>query len=116
MGWQSYMVFYKSVEERKHILYMIYKHNNEENFDIIGEPLHSLCSAIPIKRLRDKGVIGVILCGHGGGRHQTMRYFDRAFKGVIKFEFYMQHTAKLICKKNQVSIENWEKELESILI
>jgi len=111
MGRQSYMLFYKSTEQRKQILQTIYNHNNEKDFEIIGETLHSVCCATPIKRLRDKGILGVILCGHGGGRHYTCNYFDKAFQWVIKWQLYNSSSAKLICKKNQVLLKNWETEI-----
>lgn len=70
MGWQSYALEYKTEEEYNKIINTIKDHNVYPNDYETGEELFQICSC---KNLKNKKKY--VLCGHGGGRDDTMEFF-----------------------------------------
>ena len=48
MGWQSYVLPYSTEQEKKHILQIIKKHNEFDDFEQVGEELYGIVDA-PMK-------------------------------------------------------------------
>ncbi len=91
MGWQSYVIGYNTLAERKRIIEVCQDHNigSFSSFDErdeygykFGEKLIMFCEAHfkvgkEYKRGRLRGYSKVIMCGNGGGRTSTFRYLTR---------------------------------------
>jgi hypothetical protein len=79
MGNQSYWVAYDDDEAEQRILAAIKAHNEEPDFDLVGETLRNVVIAEfkkPYRRTWLKGT-RVILFNNGGGRSYTFAYMLR---------------------------------------
>lgn len=80
MGWQSYICFYSNENEKTKILDVIRKHNDPKtDFNIVGEDLFMITDAVltPNNEKEDQQETRrAILCGNGGGRSITFRFFQ----------------------------------------
>lgn len=87
MGHQSYVLPYKNEQEKKRILQVIKEHNEFDDTDWenpkVGEGLYGIVDA-PMQDGPWTGDtygypftwLGSILCGHGGGRTSTFKWFQ----------------------------------------
>ena len=73
MGHQSYVVVYKTEEEKESALAAVKLHNAEPDWDIRGETIVQICDA-------RYGDIKIVLFGNGGGRQATFTYLDNLLK------------------------------------
>jgi hypothetical protein len=64
---------YDTDEQKQAIIEMINMHNNEPNFDLVGEPLYGVQQRTLKRRVTDGKYL--ILFGHGGGCSYTYDYF-----------------------------------------
>ena len=111
MGHQSYVLRFSSEEEKQRILDVIKKHNsfydgateeeiNDPNFEAeVGEELFGIVSA---KLLKSKpkmyaNYTHAILCGNGGGRGNTFKWF---FKHHVNCVPYTDSCSKWISKRS----------------
>jgi hypothetical protein len=70
MGWQSYIIDVNSIRKRTETPEAMEKHNNKEDFELVGEEIVGICYATnkETKRLN-------ILFANGGGRGSTFAFF-----------------------------------------
>jgi hypothetical protein len=80
MGWQSYALQYETEEEYKKIISTIKDHNVYPNEYETGEELEQIYSCCNLKNKKK-----YVLCGHGGGRDDTVKYFRIKKVKVLKF-------------------------------
>lgn len=103
MGWQSYVMFYNTEEQKQQIINVINTHN-ELNNDEVGEEL-IMCCWVEIQKMYKRGVGKnmryAILCGNGGGRHSTFSYF---FNNRIKCVAFSEAFATRANMKTAVPI------------
>jgi len=98
MGWQSYLIFFETPDEKERIITAIKEHNNEQgaNRELVGETLIMIQERKVLSKpsfVKTKGR-SVILFGNGGGRSSTFKYFeDKGFE-IIPYS------------------HEWEKELD----
>lgn len=100
MGWQSYYYIYDTEDQRDQILDMIRSHNNEKNWEIVGEELEMVCIA-SLRRRTKKGK-KIIMFGNGGGRCLTFQYFS---EGGIELEPYCNELDKRINRDKVTDIK-----------
>ncbi len=86
MGWQSYLIFFETPDEKERIISAIKEHNNEQdgaNWELVGETLIMIQERKVLSKphfVKTKGR-SVILFGNGGGRSCTFKYFeDKGFE------------------------------------
>ena len=80
MGWQSYIIFFDSKETKDAIISAIKAHNNETNWDIVGETIVMVVERKIKSNKKPKFVVtpgmSTIMFGNGGGRSYTFKYFE----------------------------------------
>ena len=85
MGWQSYVLIMKDIyardqQEVNRILAVCMMHNACEDWDKVGETLTQ------VGMVTTKGNRQYIVCGNGGGRSLTFKWFDDHNVQVVPYE------------------------------
>jgi len=100
MGWQSYILFYNCNEEKENIIKVIKEHNNSEDYENVGGELINICSCKIEKKYKigiGKNYSNAIICGNGGGRDSTYKFFSKRWKfKYIPFTSSFEKRCKLL--------------------
>jgi hypothetical protein len=97
MPHQSYICWYTSQEVREIILKQISEHNElgrivTNDYLAVGEELLHIVDAKPLKKMRNRGMIGAIICSNADGRERTFLFLDEVCR-CDAFECYK----RLLC-------------------